>query len=130
MSFTAGCCLERRETLAHTSHSVCDSVETHLQFLHDSIIPSHHQNIGTFYKLLFKIVLIRYKFQGYYPIQYKEMMTKKYYLMQHIKIYANSIQSSKANINFLPSGFPSSTMSFTIDNVIYLIKKELYNFFH
>lgn len=36
------------DCLAHTSHSVCDSVETHLQLLHDSRIPSHLQISGLF----------------------------------------------------------------------------------
>lgn len=47
----------RGDYLAHASHSFSDSVETHLQLLHDSIVPSHHQNISTFHKLLFKLVL-------------------------------------------------------------------------
>lgn len=118
--------LQRGDYLAHTSKSICDLMKTYLHLLQNLVVPPRHQNICTLHRLLFKWILNQTQISCYYSIQYKESMAKKCYLMQHSKVYANIIQSSKPNINSLHSGFHSFTMSFTIDNVIYFIKKALY----
>lgn len=127
VSFATGCSLKEKEATWLTHPTVPVIQWKHTCNFHRIQQSPHITRISVlFISFYLNQPRIRHKFQCHYPVQHKEMMTKKCYLMQHRKIYANSIQSSKANINFPPSGFPSFTMSFTIDNVTYFIKKELY----
>lgn len=91
MPSTTGCSLEERETIRLTHPTVSVIGETHLELLHDSIVTSHHQNIGTFYKLLFKLglyqtqisVLLSYSVQRNYDKEMLSDATQKNLCKQH-----------------------------------------------